>query len=408
MTKLDDLIKFENENTRLDFKATQYLKPVHEHFLKDVLAMANADVEGDRYIVVGVDYKPDGSRNYLSINTVDFVDSATYHQLVRENIEPEIHFEYVRYDFEGHLLGVFRIYDCNDKPYMMRKDFGKLKQGNAFIRKGSHQPPLTRKDLDHIRDKQKQEFTANIKMGFDLAGMPREIAHPAIGELQLPSDQAAEKIREILAERKKTLPPGDLSFARQLIESGNFPNFSLGRPLPYSHRSSKQLQENLENVKDTYREDDLHLLYEQHASRINLSILNEGETYVEDASIEIRILKVNGLRVAPKIYTEPDRSGLFGQPRASLYSVLAMHYPTVKNYKDYIGVFQSVGTLRHGIPERAFQEPLRIVFGRELVGQKLSLECTLRGKQLRTPRKEALIIEVTEPRRSAVHRAAEP
>jgi hypothetical protein len=106
--------------------------------------------------------------------------------------------------------------------------------------------------------------------------------------------------------------------------------------------------------------------------------------------------------VATKIYTEPDRSGLFGQPRASLYNVLAMHYPTVKNHKDYIGVFQSVGTLRHGIPERAFQEPLRIVFGRELVGQKLSLECTLRGKQLRTPRQETLIIEVIEPRRSAM------
>ena len=144
------------------------------------------------------------------------------------------------------------------------------------------------------------------------------------------------------------------------------------------------------------REDDLHELYEQHAARINLSILNEGETYVEDASIEVKILKANGLRVAPKIYTEPDTSGLFGVPRVSLYD-LGRHYPIVKNYKDYISVSDSVGTLRHGIAERAFQEPLRIVFGRELVGQKLSLECTLRGKQLRTPRQETLIIEVTEP-----------
>jgi len=216
MTELDDLIKFENENTRLDFKATQYLKPVHEHLLKDLLAMANADVEGDRYIIVGVDYKSDGSRNFLSINGADFVDSATYHQLVRENIEPQIHFDYVRYDFDGHLLGVFRIYDCNDKPYMMRKDFGKLKQGNSFIRKGSHQPPLTRKDLDHITDQQKHEFTAAIRIGFDITGIPKELRVPVTGKATLPSDEAAEKIRRILTEREKEPPPGDLSFARYL------------------------------------------------------------------------------------------------------------------------------------------------------------------------------------------------
>ncbi|HET8670722.1 MAG TPA: hypothetical protein VFM05_08895, partial [Candidatus Saccharimonadales bacterium] len=57
---------------------------------------------------------------------------------------------------------------------------------------------------------------------------------------------------------------------------------------------------------------------------------------------------------------------------------------------------ESVGTLRHGIAERAFQEPLRMVFGKELIGQKVLLECTLYGKQLRTPRKETLTIKVTE------------
>lgn len=394
MMELDDLIRFENESSGLDFKAKQYAN--NEDLLKDLIAMANANVTGDRHIIVGLKHLPDGSRKFWSINRTEFVDSATYHQLARENIEPEIHFDYSPYEFEGHLLGILRIYGCNDQPYMMRKDYGALRAGDAWIRKGTHQPRLMRPDLDRIWEKHRNEFKATIRIGFEASGMPKEITLPAIGNVQLLSDQAAEKIREILAERKKPLPPGDLSFERELIETGNFPNFNLGRPLPYSHRSSKQLQENLENVKHTYREDDLHLLYEQHASRINLSILNEGETYVEDASIEIKILKVNGLRVAPKIYTEPDRSGLFEQPRASLHNIWAMRYPTVKNYKDYIGVFQSVGTLRHGIAERAFQEPLRIVFGRELVGKKLSLECTLRGKQLRTPRHETLMIEVTE------------
>jgi hypothetical protein len=396
MAELDDLIKFENESTSVDFKAKQYAKT--EDLLKDLIAMANANITGDRHIIVGTKHLPDGSRKIWGIIKSEFVDSATYHQLARENIEPEIHFDYSPYEFEGHLLGVLRIYNCNDQPYMMRKDYVSLRAGDAWIRKGSHQPRLIRADLNRIWEKRRDEFTANIKIGFDSAGLPKEIAHPAMGEVQLPSDQAATRIREVLAEREKKLPPGDASLIRHFIESGTFPKIGLG-PTPYSQRSSKELRENLEKVKDTYREDDLHALYEQHASRINLSVLNEGDTYIEDASIEIRIPKVKGLRVAAKIYTEPDRSGPFAVPRVSLYG-LGRHYPSVKNYREHIRVFESVGTLRHGIPERTFHEPLRMIFGKELVGQKVLLECTLYGKQLRTPRKETLTIEVTEASQS--------
>jgi hypothetical protein len=97
-------------------------------------------------------------------------------------------------------------------------------------------------------------------------------------------------------------------------------------------------------------------------------VVNDGDTYLEDASIRVRMPKINGLRIATRIYGKPD-VGRFGLPRVSLYSLLG-NYPTVKNYKDHIEVVETVGTLRHGIPERAFHEPLRIVFGRELVGQK--------------------------------------
>ena len=36
MSDLDDLIKFENEHTTLDFKAKQYVK--HEDLIKDLIA----------------------------------------------------------------------------------------------------------------------------------------------------------------------------------------------------------------------------------------------------------------------------------------------------------------------------------------------------------------------------------
>jgi hypothetical protein len=57
--ELEELIRFENENTGLDFKSGQYPTPAFEALIKDIVAMANAHFTGDRYIVCGVKHLPD-------------------------------------------------------------------------------------------------------------------------------------------------------------------------------------------------------------------------------------------------------------------------------------------------------------------------------------------------------------
>ena len=153
MINFDDLIKYENENTSLDFKAIQYKKGQHEDLIKDIMSMANADVENDRYIIIGVSHKSSGDREILNIKKGDFIDSAIYQQIIRENIEPDIKLDYSPYKYKSKLLGIFKISGCSDKPYTMKKDFGKLKKGDSFIRKGTHEPRMTRRDLDIIIEK---------------------------------------------------------------------------------------------------------------------------------------------------------------------------------------------------------------------------------------------------------------
>jgi predicted HTH transcriptional regulator len=140
---LEDLIRYENENTTLDFKAIQYEKTSFPAFLKDIIAMANAPGPFPRHIIVGLNVKPDGTRDYVPI--VSLTDDGIYQQVVRENVEPELYFTYSPLTVDGHLIGVFRITDCNERPYMMKKDFGEeLRKGDSFIRKGSHQSRLSR------------------------------------------------------------------------------------------------------------------------------------------------------------------------------------------------------------------------------------------------------------------------
>ena len=46
--------------------------------------MANADVDGNRYIIIGIKYKNSGERDIVGIEKEEFVGSAIYQQIVRD------------------------------------------------------------------------------------------------------------------------------------------------------------------------------------------------------------------------------------------------------------------------------------------------------------------------------------
>lgn len=148
---IESIIKFENENTYVDFKKTQYKN--NDDFLKDIMSMANANIENNkRYIICGVKHLPDGNREYHSIPESEFKDDSIYQGLVREYIEPEIQFQYYPYYIEGVLLGIFEITGCNNRPYVLKKQSKilKMEQGACFIRRGSQIGRAIREDFEAI------------------------------------------------------------------------------------------------------------------------------------------------------------------------------------------------------------------------------------------------------------------
>lgn len=150
---IKDIIEFENESTCVDFKSTEYRKASFVPFLKDVISMANANTKDDKFIIIGMKPNADGDRGITGIDSKEFTDAATYQQLVFENIEPELGIEYFPYKHDDKTLGVFRIFNCTNKPYLMKKPYnsekGKtLERGDGFIRTGTTQRKLMRSDYD--------------------------------------------------------------------------------------------------------------------------------------------------------------------------------------------------------------------------------------------------------------------
>lgn len=149
MDKLAELIEFGYECEYLDFKERQYPKDKNMNLLMDIMAMANSRHEGDKFIIVGIKDRPEG-KDINGIDPKEFIDSSNYIQLVHSNIETDIQFEYFKYEYKDVVLGVFKIKETDNKPYMMKKKYDKLNEGTCLIRKGTTNNLVKRNDLDYM------------------------------------------------------------------------------------------------------------------------------------------------------------------------------------------------------------------------------------------------------------------
>jgi hypothetical protein len=249
MSRLDELIRRGREHTALDFKQVQYARKQHEALLKDVLSMANAHIGTERHIVCGVALAADGSRTFAGVPRDNIVDAAIYQQLVHENIEPDIHLDYVAHEVDGVIIGVILLSNCVERPYAMRKDFsGSLRRGDMWIRKGTQQMRITRADLERIYAERRDAtgFDGRVRMTFDAPGELTTMILPAVETIELASDRAATRITEILEERRIRQRMGyiDLNGFQRPLRS----LLSVG-PTPYEDRPSETLEGDLQQIR---------------------------------------------------------------------------------------------------------------------------------------------------------------
>ena len=395
-TEFGDLIKYENEISTLDFKATQYTKRQHEDLLKDVIAMANAHAEGTRHIILGVKYRPGGTRDFLGIAPDDFVDAATYQQLVRENVEPSLDIDYFSVDVDDSLYGVIAIRSPN-RPYMMKKDFGSLRRGDAWIRKGSQQGPMLREDYDRIYEARlaHRGFEGTVQIGFAGSGYATEIVLAPVRAPDLPSARARAKIERILDKKRREL---DDRLARSgglpVLTSIRVPSFATYfGGVPYEKRSIQDLERDLASVEETYRQADLYELLETHAHRLNVEILNSGDEYIEDASIRLEFDAVEGLAVADRVPQEPQDRFL----GIRYFVPTLIPYPIVTISDSGVVVEDQIGDVKHHMRTVALREDLRVDVTEEAVGATIAVRCTLFGRNLIETIRRELVLSVSGP-----------
>lgn len=376
MKRLEDLALRAQPGTGLQFRPRAYGPDGIGAFLRDLIAMANASIDGVRYIIVGVQIEDKSKRRLRSVRREDFDDNFSYQSLANEFIEPPIRLKYEPITVEGERLGAFCIGDCQDRPYMMRIDHSEaLRRGDAWIRT---QNSIVRMGRQQLQDQFEKKFRESVSAGRVEVGFPGDIIHKDLkfetSDLeQLPSAIAANKLNELLTVRKNTKNKGATTLIERMMHTRLF-----GSDEPYQGRSTITIVEELDQLKNKHADEDRHFLFEQHAGRLQLVVLNQGEEEIRSASLIMQFPNHDAVYVAkelPKILS----NGKFIKRR----DIDKADYPSVTIKSSAVEVSCALGDIPPHVPVEAFKEPIRICVDNALKGQRLGIHYKLFGQNLR-------------------------
>jgi hypothetical protein len=139
------------ETRRLEFKRVinVSMPSSKAEFIRDVISLANSEGEIPResgYLVIGV---KDGHSYGISDT---YYDGATFRQLIRSYIAPELPIEYAEWPFNGQHIGVITVAPSATALYVVRKDFSDsarplLRAGQCWGRKGDEKVRLSGDDI---------------------------------------------------------------------------------------------------------------------------------------------------------------------------------------------------------------------------------------------------------------------
>lgn len=113
---------------------------------KDVIAIANAHGTSDGYLLYGVN----PGKNDPIVGITNTVDDANIQQIVNSKVKKPIDFLYFEQEIDGRTIGIIKIRKDQKRPFIVKDDFGVLRQSTTPIRKGSSTDFASDEDLEKM------------------------------------------------------------------------------------------------------------------------------------------------------------------------------------------------------------------------------------------------------------------
>jgi len=335
-----------------------------EELLKEVIGLANADVDGPRYILFGVNVGAMEGSGIVGIAESAMADLKKAHRLLSALIEPVLHLAFIFDRINGKLVGALEIDGCDEGPYVVGQDFSEaLSRGQTWVREGRELRAVERSDLAPVDTKQPAEpfVPPPISVGFN------DQPNCKVLEMSVPDTSNPPFSRE----KQKVKEPRNFKKAiKDVVETVTTQILRL-RP-GYEPDIAADTAE-LKETKTLFADADNHYYYEEKALQLNLIVSNEGTEIVRDVSIELGFPRIPDFDVADHLYISPF-------DKRSPHELKNLGYPTVRREDAAIMVRSTIAVLAPGSPEPAFRCALRMAVGPGMQGKKMAIHYTLRGQ----------------------------
>jgi hypothetical protein len=387
MSSLEDVIRSEPAGPAIVFRERPYGEVERKTLLLDILGLANALVDGPRFVIMGVrDDGPD-ERTFVGISAAEL---SGVHELCQTQIsrfiEPSLKIDLESLELGGVTVAIFALNACNEPPYLLQENVSNsMREGGGWIRRSAEPSRLRRADLQQLFERAASSTAdcptdqpanrpadhTKIEVGFAGEALLEEITLAVLDLNELPSEVAGGKLRKLMEAKQASRDLHGKTTTRfeRLMHVREF-----GSTQPYEHVSEDSLVRQFNAIEDENRDADDYYRYEIRAHQINIGLANTGAVDLVDGRLTLDIPHLDGLGVSEFICVEPDREV---QPPEG--------YPTVDMGKRKIRVQSKIDSVPHGSTVPAFSEPIRVWVREPLAGQTLPVEYELNATNLDKP-----------------------
>ena len=153
-----------------------------------------------------------------------------------------------------------------------------------------------------------------------------------------------------------------------------------GTQEPYIDRSPDEILAELAEIRQKYRHQDNHFLFNDRAEDLQLVVYNQGEDQLNDASLSLALPNHNSFYVADRLPKRLVNDRFVDRTPDEIAA-----YPGVRLKDDAVSVTCSIGDIPPGAPIDVFATPLRICVGKELRGRRFGMRYALNAQNLRAP-----------------------
>ena len=343
-----------------------------DQLIREVIGLANANIEGPRHILFGINPGAIDDSNIVGIplETIDELKRA--HRLIASFVEPGLDLAFIFDRIEGKYIGALEVGGCDFGPYFVAQDLSDtLYRGACWFRR------------DHeLLTVDRAEF---LKGNVTATGEIPEVADISPDEISLiigfNNDPTCEFIEVSVPDTSDPPFADEATDEADALKSTNLtqasPDESGGKDTQILH--VKKPEESSEI--DAADADDVgrkiaaaarkHYFFEERAVKVDLCICNISGIDIHGLQVTLGFPRLPGFDIADRIYTSPF------DKRANGHAIQS-GYPKVKRQKDAIFVHVNLASLPAGQTQQLLGTSLRLAVGPEAVGKKVALQYVLR------------------------------